>query len=101
MTADDESDDKLYITWKKEQFLTRPRERENNDKNVNTEMSAMVNHFAKLDDSGVVKAMTDREIEDVRWRLQDRKSCPFRLRANTDDRPRSCTESASRDEKCG
>ena len=28
---------------------------------VNTELSAVVNHLAKLNDSGDVKAMTDRE----------------------------------------
>ena len=56
MTADDESDEKLCIT-----SGTRPREREKTDTKVNTELSAVVNHLAKLNDSGDVKAMTDRE----------------------------------------
>ena len=67
---------------------------------MNTELSAVVNHLAKLNDSGVDKAMTDRESRAVEIAKQ-KKSCPFRLRANSDDSPRSCTESESRDEKCG
>ena len=35
--------------------------REKTDRNVNTELSAVVNHVAKLNDSGVDKVMTDRE----------------------------------------
>ena len=66
LTADDESDEKLCIT-----SGTRPREREKTDTKVNTELSAVVNHLAKLNDSGDVKAMTDRE--DARLRLQDHK----------------------------
>ena len=52
MTADDESDEKLCIT-----SGTRPREREKTDTKVNTELSAVVNHLAKLNDSGDVKAI--------------------------------------------
>ena len=72
MTADDESDEKLCIT-----SGTRTREREKTDTKVNTEMSVVVSHFAKLNDSGDVKAMTDSErrrgVEIAR---------PFRLRAH-------------------
>ena len=35
--------------------------REKTDTNVNTELSAVVNHLAKLNDSGFDKVMTDRE----------------------------------------
>ena len=56
VTADDESDEKLCIT-----FGTQPRQREKTDTKVNTELCAVVNHVAKLNDSSDVKAMTDRE----------------------------------------
>ena len=51
---------------------TRPREREKTDTKVNTEWSAVVNHIAKLNGSGDVKEMTDRE-KTPRLRLQDHK----------------------------
>ena len=54
MTADDES--YLCIT-----SGTRPCEREKTDTKVNTELSTLVNHLAKLNDSGDVKAMTHIE----------------------------------------
>ena len=49
----------VYITWKKE-WVWNP-EREKTDTKVNTELSAVLNHLAKLNDSGDVKAVTDRE----------------------------------------
>ena len=70
--------------------------REKSDTNVNTELSAVVNHLAKLNDSGVDKVMTDRERRAVEIA---KKKLTFRLRASSDDSPRSCTESESRDEK--
>ena len=56
MTVDDETDEKLCIT-----SGTRTGEREKTDTKVNTELSVVVNYLAKLNDSGDVKAMTDRE----------------------------------------
>ena len=39
--------------------------REKSDTNVNTELSVVVNHLAKLNDSGVDKVMIDRERRSV------------------------------------
>ena len=64
---------------------------------VNTELSAVVNHLAKLNHSGDVKAMTDRE----KTRASDCKTTKSCLKANSDDCTSPCTESASRDENCG
>ena len=70
------------------------------DTKVNTEFSAVVNHLAKLNDSGDVQAITDTDKKRGRD-CKTTKSCPFRLKANSDDYTTACTEPASRDEKCG
>ena len=78
MTSRQEAD----ITSKKGWVWNPTAERERNDTKVNTELSAAVNHLAKLNDSGDVKAMTDRE-KTRGFRCKTTKTCPFRLKANS------------------
>ena len=60
MTADDETRSCTSL-GRRNGSGTRPREREKTDTKVHTELSAVVNYLAKSNDSGDVKAMTDRE----------------------------------------